>query len=130
MKKIIVVIMLSLVAFSIVETAHADCFQKLTNDYRNDSRSFQIQDSDVEAEFDINPISFSKSAVLFIIKEQVDCSANAINFSDKSNSDKACREISPGKSSSKICYLETNLGYFFISLDMLGTANITFNRWD
>jgi hypothetical protein len=41
-----------------------------------------------------------------------------------------CREIMPGNPSSQVCYLESKVGYFFVTMDMLDHYFVTYNRWD
>lgn len=41
-----------------------------------------------------------------------------------------CRNILPNADHSRVCAIETNHGYFFVTKDMLDGVNIIFNRWD
>ncbi len=41
-----------------------------------------------------------------------------------------CGEAIKGNPLTKICYVESSLGYFLINKDYLDNLNIIFNRWD
>ncbi len=130
MKKLFVIFMMVLGAFSYAGNGHADCFQKISNDYQDDSRSFQVQDDVLEKDFEEQPLAYAKEALIHLLKNEIGCKENAISFNEKASADEVCNELIPGKPYSKVCYLESNLGYFFISMDMMDSVNIIFNRWD
>jgi len=130
MKKLFISIMLVVGAFSSTSYANEDCYQKISNDYSSDSRSFQVYDSDLNGDFSENPIEYSKEALLHVVTEQVGCEEKELIFNEKAITLEACKEIVPGNPMSRVCYLESNLGYFFVTMDMLDSVNIIFNRWD
>jgi hypothetical protein len=41
-----------------------------------------------------------------------------------------CKNIIGNDPSSKVCYIATEAGYFFVMKDMLENVNVIFNRWD
>jgi len=41
-----------------------------------------------------------------------------------------CNNVVPKDNYTRVCYVETNIGYFFIMRDMLDGVNIIYNRWD
>lgn len=41
-----------------------------------------------------------------------------------------CRFLIPGNDTTFVCYSEANVGYFFLTKDMLDNVNVIFNRWD
>ncbi|MBL6988956.1 MAG: hypothetical protein ISR65_04230 [Bacteriovoracaceae bacterium] len=68
-----------------------------------------------------------------ILLEKRGCRRQDINFGRTSfgrSSRSRCRAIVPKQESSRVCYVETNIGFFFVTWDMLTGVNITFNRWD
>jgi hypothetical protein len=102
-----------------------NCYQLLSNDYASDSRSFQVADYELEKDFDESPEEYSLEALDGLLKK-LGCDSK----SQKVESEVACHEVMPGNSYSRVCYVENELGYFFISKDMLDSVNIIFNRWD
>jgi len=44
--------------------------------------------------------------------------------------DAHCKNILGNDDSTKVCYVSTNVGYFFVMKDMLDSVNVIFNRWD
>ena len=44
--------------------------------------------------------------------------------------DMECREIQKNNPDSRVCYVETEVGYFFVTRDMLENVNVVFNRFD
>ncbi len=102
-----------------------NCVQVLSNDHSNDSRSFQVYDMDMEKDFDESPEEYSLEALNSLLSK-LGCES----MSEKVEGEVVCNEIMPGNSFSKVCYVENELGYFFISKDMLDSVNIIYNRWD
>lgn len=41
-----------------------------------------------------------------------------------------CRNILKHASHTRVCAVETNHGYFFVTKDLLDGVNVIFNRWD
>lgn len=122
MKKLIVFIVLSLVGIS--NLSANDCYGKALNDYSSDSVAYQFFNEDVYGDFEQKG---EKAAVdsIRLLEEKLNCHKNAFEVKKVS-----CREIMPGNALSKACYVESNLGYFFISVDMMDKVNLVFNRWD
>lgn len=102
-----------------------NCFQILSNNYSNDSKSFQVADYELSKDFDESPEEYSLEALNGLLNK-LGCDKQ----SEKVESVVECSEIMPGNSYSRVCYVENELGYFFISKDMLDSVNIIFNRWD
>ena len=44
--------------------------------------------------------------------------------------DMSCREIQKGNPDSRVCYVETEVGYFFVTRDMMENVSVVFNRYD
>ena len=42
----------------------------------------------------------------------------------------ACRLLIPNELHSRVCIVETTVGYFFYSQDMMDNTILIFNRWD
>lgn len=105
------------------------CYMKFVDDGSLDSRSFQIDDREISSDFDDDSMSFSKEAIVQVAKS-LGCEESDLGFSNKSFGGESCQELVPGKSFSKICYIESDVGYFMVSKDMLDHVNIIYNRWD
>jgi hypothetical protein len=41
-----------------------------------------------------------------------------------------CKTIVPQKQHSQVCFVESQIGYFFVAQDFVDSANVIFNRWD
>lgn len=41
-----------------------------------------------------------------------------------------CAFFKPGDINTKVCYIETKYGYFYVSIDYMNNANVVFSRWD
>ncbi|OUR99899.1 hypothetical protein A9Q84_02395 [Halobacteriovorax marinus] len=125
MKKLISILIFTSIIFSTNASA-ADCFQTLSSDYSQDSGAFKVADYELNGEFEVTPESYSVEA-LDKLFSNIGCVASV---REKAAVKISCKEIMPGNPASSVCYLENELGYFFISKDMLDTVNIVFNRWD
>lgn len=106
-----------------------ECYMKFVEEGNLDSRSFQIDDQNISSDFDDDSISFSKEAIVQVAKS-LGCAQSDLGFDNKNMGGESCQELIPGKSFSKICYVESDVGYFMVSKDMLDHVNIIYNRWD
>ena len=71
-------------------------------------------------------------AVLRLFLERKGCSRNDVNFGKGpfGRSASRCRLVERYSPHSRVCYIETNLGYFLFSKNLIGNAQIIFNLWD
>ena len=53
------------------------------------------------------------------------CPNEKIEFKDT-----VCKNLVARDSTTKVCYINTDIGYFFVMRDMLDGVNIIYNRWD
>ncbi|EQC44490.1 hypothetical protein M899_2326 [Bacteriovorax sp. BSW11_IV] len=106
-----------------------ECYMKFVDDGNHDSRSFQINDIDLNNDFDEDAMSFSKEAIVQVAKS-IGCKAHDLGLANKNAMGESCVEMIPGKPFSKVCYVESDVGYFMVSKDMLDHVNIIYNRWD
>ena len=121
MKKVIIALS---VLFSFAASANFDCYRKALNDFSADSASFQINSEKMAKAFQSSPEVASKQAV-GKLEAMLECSENAFELEEVS-----CKEVVPSNELSRVCYVESQHGYFFISMDMMEGLNIVFNRWD
>lgn len=117
------IIFISLVSLS----ASADCQFDFMNKFEvMDSKAFSMHDNDLEGDFYESSEEYVREVVINLVSEVKSCQKEKAVFI----SDVNCMELIPGKPFSKNCVVESRIGYFFISLDMLDNINIIFNRWD
>ena len=105
---------------------YANCYDKLTSTPPYNSKSFFIYEAldKVHAE-ELNETS-SVNIVDKLLKDKVGCLDKSIELEFKSS----CKELMPGKPWSKVCYVESRMGYFVIQMDMMEGFHVIFNRWD
>ncbi len=129
MKRIIILIFIILISPSAI--VMASCQYDFMSHYDIvDSRSFSLHEDDFRSDFESKESEFAKEAVLALLNEVKSCKESLQKKSDDLIGDVGCAQMIPGKAYSKNCMVESKLGYFFISMDMLGNVNIIFNRWD
>ncbi len=116
-------IVISLVA-SLAVSADYDCYRKALDDFSVDSKAFQVHDEDAAVMFSDLPEKASFKAIREL-EAMLGCVEKSFEISEIS-----CKEVVPGNSLSRVCYVESNMGYFFVSMDMMEGLNIVFNRWD
>lgn len=108
------------------------CRKQLTNGFEISSQSFSINTDLIDEEIDQNDKLGQSFQIIRAVLHNLGCSKNDVNFAKSSNGSakSKCSLLQPNRLNSLGCYVETNLGYFFIHWDMGQTANVTFNNWD
>ena len=122
MKKALLIVLAMI--FSFGAAANYECYRKVLNDFSSDSAAFQVKSVEAVELFESDPekaASFGVSQLEGILG----CEKNSFALSEVS-----CKEVVPGNAFSKVCYLESQHGYFFVSIDMMEGLNVVFNRWD
>lgn len=107
-----------------------DCIQKLfsgSNDLEGVHYNFDYTGDEYEDDDLANAILY----IRYLLND-LGCSKKDINFAKGplGKSKSRCRNLVPGSYNSKVCYVESNLGYFLVSKDFEDLVDITFNRWD
>ncbi len=117
-------ILLFILLFSL--SSFADCSQALSGDYTHDSKAYQLYEDEVSLELARNTSKFAVAAVA-ALQYKLGCAHEKISnrFTNVS-----CNQVVPGVSLSTVCYLESQSGYFLVSVDMLENINIVYNRFD
>lgn len=114
--------------------ASLDCYDSFVEKYNIvDNKSFELSDVDMNADFESSPVRLMKEAIAKIASPVEGCeSLVALANNDKEDAamEVSCAEVMPGKSYSRVCFAESEIGYFFLKSDMLGNLNLSFNRWD
>ena len=118
------VVAIFVVIFSASSNAN-DCYERLTANYSRDSQAFQLSEEGVDYSIERQTAQFAQSAVI-ALQEKLGCQFEKSAAEYKSD----CKEIVPGVSMSRVCYVSTDVGYFLVSVDMLENINIVFNRFD
>jgi hypothetical protein len=129
------VLITSFLLLAVSEFTSADetrCINRLTDSYSSDSITHTLNLTDLDVrDYRNDHLAFSIRMVRELLRER-GCSRSDINFGRSANgrSHSRCEQVLRGTPSSRVCYVETNLGYFFVTRDMLTNVHITFNRWD
>lgn len=107
-----------------VDTVGA-CYDIFSSDGTSDARSFQIHHDAFDEELADGDAAL---AVVRLIASIQGCSLDAVTTN--STHVRACQEIVPGNIFSKVCYVETNLGYFTVHETLPESIMVTWSRWD
>lgn len=108
------------------------CVEKLTSGHRtNTSTKHYNLDHVPMRDFGNDYLAQAIKLIRLHIAE-LGCSRSSINFGQgpRGRSISRCEQIVRGVYSSRVCYVETNLGYFIVSVGYLDDAVITYHRWD
>lgn len=132
MIKILLPLLIALSLTSVAQASTDSCLEAFTADNTEDSRSFSVNLTD------INMRDYGRdyqAESIFIIRElakELGCNRKDINFGQgpHGRSHQRCETLLRGRAHTAVCYIETNIGYFFLTKDFLDKANITYNRWD
>ncbi len=108
-----------------------ECLQNLTDNYQYSTRHFQLYDTEVSRDFGRDHLAQAIAAIRVLIDKE-GCSSNAINFGKGAlgRSQSKCKKLSPKIEESLSCFIETNLGYFFVTRNFDSEYHFIFNRWD
>ena len=91
-----------------------------------DTKTITLHQDDLgflnDCEFD-----WSQSQIQAIIKHAFDSSEIGVQQNFRSF---GTNEVIQGTSYSKVAYVETDSGYFFVTEDMIQHIIVTFSRWD
>jgi hypothetical protein len=122
MKKVILMLLALVLSGSVF--ANYDCYRRALNDFSSDSAAFQVYSDDAIELYEERPEKAVKAAVSEL-EGKLECQKGSFELAKIS-----CKEVVPGNFISRVCYVESQHGYFFISMDMMEQLNIVFNRWD
>lgn len=127
----VVVMMLLVQPFAF---ASIDCYDSFVQKYDIiDNKSFELSDVDMNADFENSPVQLIKEAIAKVASKVKGCESLVEAASvekEESVLEVSCAEVMPGKSYSRVCFAESEIGYFFLKSDMLGNLNLSYNRWD
>ena len=135
MLKLALVVTLNLFLSSTYNTTIAserECLMRLTHSYAQDSRNFQLNLDEIDIR-DYGRDYLAKAIkVIRLVIAEVGCVKKDINFGKGpfGRSRSRCSQVVSLNDESRVCYVESNLGYWFVTYDYQDRANIIFNRWD
>ncbi len=115
-----------------VSASPMECTRLITNDYELSSRPFTLNVDNIDTNFpETDRLAHAHKIAREVIKS-VGCEQKDINFakSPTGTSKSKCSMISPGRTASMSCYVESNIGFFFVMWDMNQNANVIYNIWD
>jgi hypothetical protein len=130
--KHLIMIMTLMTAFNSFASKEA-CIGKLTHDYNVDSRAFKV---DTDAIFVVGHENDHLAQAISIIRSLLDLEGcdgeNDINFGHGplGRTKSSCKQLIRGREYSISCYVETDMGFFFVTRDLQTNAYVVFSRWD
>ena len=131
MKKLLMIFSL-LITANIFASTNV-CLSRLTYDFAVDSRAFKIDTDNINV---IGSENDHLAQAISIIRGTLDlhgCDGRSdINFGHGplGRTKNSCRKLVEGRGYSLSCYVESDLGFFFITRDLQTNAFIVFSRWD
>lgn len=130
MKRIALIIALLLSA-----SLHAEntCPSKLTYDHERNSMAYTLDLDDLDIkDYGEDQLATSIAIIRELLRMR-SCSPTDINFKETPLGRTAlsrCRQIVSNAPTSKVCYVESNIGFFYLTWDMLTSVHVIYNRWD
>lgn len=114
-----------------LQAAPKDCITTLMGNDTRDTFNFTLHSDDVDRDF--GPDFLAEA--IFTIRTLLDregCSPTDVNFGQgpHGRSHSRCSKVVRNQEHTRVCYVETNLGYFFLTKDLLENINISYSRWD
>jgi hypothetical protein len=131
MKLLIATLLSTILISSTFASAENECYLILTNNYEYDSIHFYREAKESDRDYGRDFLGSSYFIIRDVLKD-IGCKRQSINFGKGPNgkSRSKCNKVAPGINSSRVCYIESNLGYFYVTWNQLDNSNIVFNRWD
>jgi hypothetical protein len=114
-----------------INASPKDCIDELMMDASADSYNFSLHSDFVDRDFG-NDYLAEAIYTIRVLLDQNGCSQNDVNFGSgpHGRSHSRCSKLISNLDHTRVCYVETNLGYFFVTRDLLDTFNISYSRWD
>tara|TARA_R110000868_G_scaffold258137_10_gene515433 strand:+ start:10620 stop:10994 length:375 start_codon:yes stop_codon:yes gene_type:complete len=107
--------------------AYDDCYRLVTQNYTRDSAAYALSEFDIVSEAQAGSAQYASDAVMQL-EAKLGCELEG-DLLDRIYSTE-CRNIDDKYDTSRICFVKTEYGYYFVSVDMLGNVNIIFSRFD
>lgn len=109
------------------------CIEKLTKNFTQDSRTLSVDTDTITVNGHENDHLAQARSIIRSVLSINGCNGDAdINFgwSPQGRTKNNCQALVKDRSHSTVCYIESDIGFFFITRDLQTTANIIYNRWD
>lgn len=124
--------LISTLSFSSAFADELDCKERLTNGF-NDNSTTSTYNLDNYQIRDYGRDHLAEAiAVIRIHIGELGCKRKDINFGKGpwGRSVSRCTRVLHGVDSSRVCYVQSNLGYFFVTKGYLNDMVVTYHRWD
>ncbi|PIP91017.1 MAG: hypothetical protein COW01_08755 [Bdellovibrionales bacterium CG12_big_fil_rev_8_21_14_0_65_38_15] len=127
---------LGLLAVSLSFNAQADsaveCLEILTHNNASDSFAYTLNVDEINDRYFGNDHLASGIHYVKAMLEKKGCSRSQVNFGRGAlgRSKSRCQMLAPHIPTSMACYIESNLGYFFVTRDQMTKVHVVYNRWD
>lgn len=114
------------------QASSTECLETLTHDNSIDSFSYTLNVDEINDRYFGNDHLASAIHYIKIVLNKKGCSRADVNFGRGAfgRSKSRCQYLAPGIATSLSCYVETNLGFFFITRDLMTHVHVVYSRWD
>jgi len=123
MLKLPVFLTMFLTALNAQAVSSNECFNFLFK--YQDSHAFKVENI---YNANTDTVGFAKKMVILALEKNCDTTKIDFNLQDAKQS--GCSLVAAKNPNSLTCYLETNVGFFFITQDFMDNAFVIWNRWD
>lgn len=119
-------------SFSVRADSSVQCLEILTHDNAIDSFAYSLNVDEINDRYFGNDHLASAIHYIKAVLEIKGCSRADVNFGRGAlgRSKSRCQHLFPGIPTSLSCYVETNLGYFFVTRDLMTKVHVVYSRWD
>ena len=109
-----------------------ECIDRLTNGHNDNTTSARYNLQNLNLRDYGRDYLAQAIAVIRVHVKELGCSKKSINFGKGpwGRSQSRCTLVARGVESSRVCYVESNLGYFLVSTGFLDDMTVVYNRWD
>lgn len=131
MKKLLITLAL-FSSLNVLATASA-CLSKLTYDFSVDSRVFKVDTDTIRVVGAENDHLAQGISIVRGVLDIHGCDGrDDINFGfgPLGRTKSSCRKLVNSRGYSLTCYIESDLGFFFVTRDLQTNAYVVFSRWD
>ncbi len=114
-----------------VQAGPKDCVTTLMGNDTGDTYNFNFHSDDVDRDFGRDFLAEAIYTIRLLLDRE-GCSPKDVNFGEgpHGRSHSRCSKVVRNQEHTRVCYVETNLGYFFLTKDLLDNININYSRWD
>lgn len=114
-----------------IHASPRECRENLMFYSNRDSYQFSVANDAIDRDFGRDYLAQAIYAIRILLDKHR-CSPKDINFGRGAHgtSHSKCSNIIANEDQTRVCYVETNLGYFLVSQDLLDTFNVIYSRWD